>query len=80
MLIQDVVQPLDPVLEPVLNKLIIRKGMHLSIDLPDKEGCEYSDNFRVFFNTKLPNPHYTPELFAQTTVIDFTVSFRPTAR
>lgn len=76
LLIQDVVQPLDPVLEPVLNKLIIRKGMQLSIDLPDKEGCEYSDEFRIFFNTKLPNPHYSPELFAQTTVIDFTVTLQ----
>jgi len=76
LLIEDIEEELDPVLEPVLNKLIIRTGKWLKINLPDKEGCEYDDNFRLYFTTKMPNPHFTPELSAQSTVIDFTVTMQ----
>jgi len=76
LLIQHIEQEVDPVLDPVLNKLIIRSGRILKINLPDKEGCDYNDKFRLYFTTKLANPHYTPELSAQTTIIDFTVTMQ----
>jgi len=74
LLIQHIEEEVDPVLDPVLNKMIIRSGKNLKINLPDKEGCDYNDKFRLYFTTKLANPHYTPELSAQTTIIDFTVT------
>merc|ERR1712159_726900 len=61
---------------PVLAKNIIRIGRFCKINLPDKEGCEYDDKFKLYFTTKLPNPHYTPELSASTTIIDFTVTMQ----
>merc|ERR1711871_913358 len=73
-LIQHIEEEVDPVLDPVLNKLIIKTGRSMKINLPDKEGCDYNDKFRLYFTTKLANPHYTPELSAQTTIIDFTVT------
>jgi dynein heavy chain len=76
LLIENIEEELDPVLDPVLNKAVIRTGKFLKINLPDKEGCEYSDKFRLYFTTKLANPHYTPELSAQTTIIDFTVTMQ----
>jgi len=76
LLIENIEEEMDPVLDPVLNKAVIRSGKFLKINLPDKEGCEYSDKFKLYFTTKLANPHYTPELSAQTTIIDFTVTMQ----
>ena len=39
----------------------------------DKE-CEYNPRFRLILHTKLANPHYQPELQAQATLINFTVT------
>lgn len=35
---------------------------------------EYNPNFRLILHTKLANPHYKPEMQAQTTLINFTVT------
>uniref|UniRef100_A0A7S4MJ94 Dynein heavy chain n=2 Tax=Prymnesium polylepis TaxID=72548 RepID=A0A7S4MJ94_9EUKA len=73
MLIENVEEEIDPVLDPVLNKEIQRKGRSLIIQLSDKE-CDYSESFALFMCSKLANPHYSPETFAQLTVINFTVT------
>jgi dynein heavy chain len=39
----------------------------------DKE-VEYNPKFRLILQTKLANPHYQPEMQAQTTLINFTVT------
>ena len=72
MLIENVEEEIDPVLDPVLLKQII-KGRTWKITLSDKE-CDYSEAFTLAMTTKLPNPHFTPELSAKVTVIDFTVT------
>ena len=43
------------------------------IKLGDKE-IEYHPDFRLILQTKLANPHYKPEMQAQTTLINFTVT------
>jgi dynein heavy chain len=35
---------------------------------------EYDDNFRFYVTTKLPNPHYLPEICVQVTLINFTLT------
>jgi dynein heavy chain, axonemal len=35
---------------------------------------EYHPDFRLILHTKLANPHYKPEMQAQTTLVDFTVT------
>ena len=37
---------------------------------------ELHDDFRMYFITRLPNPHFSPELQAKTTVVDFTVTMK----
>jgi dynein heavy chain len=34
----------------------------------------YDENFRFYVTTKLPNPHYSPEISIQVTLINFTVT------
>ncbi|ESO12478.1 hypothetical protein HELRODRAFT_155577 [Helobdella robusta] len=70
-LIENIEETLDPVLEPVIARNLIKKGT--AIRFGDKE-VEYDKGFRLILHTKLANPHYKPELQAQTTLINFTVT------
>ncbi|XP_036372722.1 dynein heavy chain 9, axonemal [Megalops cyprinoides] len=70
-LIENLEETVDPVLGPLLGRETIKKGRCIKIG--DKE-CEYSPNFRLILHTKLANPHYQPEMQAQCTLINFTVT------
>lgn len=72
-LIEDIGEELDPVLDNVLEKNLIKVGTMYKLKFGDKE-IDFVDSFRLFITTKLPNPTYTPEIFAKTSVIDFTVT------
>lgn len=43
------------------------------IRVGDKE-CKFHPKFQLILHTKLANPHYKPEIQAQTTLINFTVT------
>ena len=70
-LLENIEESTDPVLDPLLGRNTIKKGR--AIKLGDKE-IEYNPNFRLILQTKLANPHYKPEMQAQTTLINFTVT------
>ena len=36
----------------------------------------YHDDFKFFITSKLPNPHYTPEVSTKVTIVNFTLSPR----
>jgi dynein heavy chain len=69
-------QELDPVLDPVLDKSFVRKGKSYVVTLGDKECDVEVDSFQLFITCRMPNPHFTPELSARVTVIDFTVTMK----
>ncbi|GAB6022905.1 Dynein heavy chain 9, axonemal [Chamberlinius hualienensis] len=70
-LIENIGETIDPMLDPLLGRITIKKGT--AIKIGDKE-IEYNSTFRLMLHTKLANPHYKPELQAQTTLINFTVT------
>eukprot|EP00913_Durusdinium_trenchii_P027396 g25699.t2 len=64
----------DPALEPVLLKAVYEDNNRLQIKLGDSE-VDYDKNFLFYMTTKMPNPHYFPEVCIKVTVINFTVTF-----
>ncbi|KXS10801.1 hypothetical protein M427DRAFT_103173 [Gonapodya prolifera JEL478] len=70
-LLEDIGTWIDPVLDPLIGRNLIKKGR--AIKLGDKE-VEYDPNFKLMLQTRLPNPHYPPEIQAQTTLVNFTVT------
>ena len=71
LLIENMPEDIDPVLDPLLGRQLIKKGK--AIKLGDRE-VEYNQNFKLFLHCKMTNPHYKPEFQAQTTLINFTVT------
>ncbi|OQR83321.1 dynein heavy chain [Achlya hypogyna] len=71
-LMQDVQEELDPSLEPVLTKSIVKVGNRDVLRIGDKE-LDYNHDFRFYLTTKLHNPHYTPEVSTKTTIVNFVV-------
>lgn len=93
-------------LDPVLERRLVKKGKSWVLQLADKEvraaslpatpsvgpahvwgagrthtlhelfcmQMDFTDSFKLFCTTRLPNPHFTPELSAKVTVVDFTVT------
>jgi len=74
-LLQDVEEDLDPAIEPVLTKSIIKVGNRKIIKLGDKE-IDYSEDFKFYITTKLGNPHYTPEVSTKVTLVNFAVKLQ----
>ena len=70
-LIESIDENIDPVLDSLLGRNLIKKGQ--AIKIGDKE-VEFNPSFRLILQSKLANPHYKPEMQAQTTLINFTVT------
>merc|ERR1719394_1528271 len=73
LMMENVMESVDPVLDHLLGRNTIKKGK--AIRIGDKE-INYHSKFRLILQTKLANPHYKPELQAQTTLINFKVTLK----
>lgn len=74
-LIEDVQTEVDPGLDPILmHSEFMGDGGIKQIKLGEATQ-DYDDNFRLYMTSKLPNPHYPPEVCIKVTLINFTVTF-----
>jgi len=73
LMLENLGESIDAVLEPVLSRAVIRRGRSFVLKLGDKE-VDYDPNFKLYIQTKLANPHYKPEVAAQTTLINFMIT------
>ncbi|MEE6511728.1 hypothetical protein FKM82_018461 [Ascaphus truei] len=72
-MLENVGEELDPALEPVLLKQTYKQQGSTVLRLGDTI-IPYHDDFRMYITTKLPNPHYAPEICTKVTLINFTLS------
>ncbi|KAJ2953863.1 hypothetical protein O0L34_g1493 [Tuta absoluta] len=69
-LLENVLEELDPMLEPLLQQQTFRQGGALCIKIGDTI-VEYCKTFKLYISTKLANPHYLPEVSVRVTLVNF---------
>lgn len=72
LLLQNILESVDPSLNPILSKAVVKQGGEDLIKLDDRL-VSYNQNFRMFITTKLTNPHYPPEISTKTMIVNFAV-------
>ncbi len=70
LLIENVGEIIDPILEPILKKQIVVQGGMATVQVGEN-AVDYDQNFKLFITTKLPNPHYPPEICVQVNLLNF---------
>eukprot|EP00931_Biecheleriopsis_adriatica_P081370 TRINITY_DN5469_c0_g1_i3.p1 TRINITY_DN5469_c0_g1~~TRINITY_DN5469_c0_g1_i3.p1 ORF type:complete len:4660 (-),score=1275.41 TRINITY_DN5469_c0_g1_i3:88-14067(-) len=76
LIIENVENEVDPLLDPVLEKAVVKKGPKKFVIRVGDANVDFDWDFTLYMTSRLPNPHFSPELSAKTTVIDFTVTLR----
>jgi len=74
-LFEDVEETLDPCLDSLLEKQVYSNESGIKFIRLDNKDVEYDANFKLYLTSKLPNPHYMPEVSIKVTIINFTVTF-----
>lgn len=72
-LIENLEESIDATLGPIVGRQFIKKARRILVKLGEKE-VEVHKDFKLVLHTKLSNPHYPPEIQAETTLVNFTVT------
>ena len=72
-LIENVQEELDPSLEGLLLRATFKQAGVIMIKLGEN-AIEYSDEFRFYVTTKLPNPHYLPDVSTKVNLLNFMIT------
>merc|ERR1719333_1819425 len=74
LLLESVGSEIDAILEPVLSRAVVKRGRNALIIKIGGDEVDYDPKFQLYLQSKLPNPHYRPEIAAQCTIINFIVT------
>ena len=69
-LLENVPEVIDPILESVLLRQVVKSGGVMTIRVGDTM-VEYDSAFRLYITTKLSNPHYPPETCVKVNLLNF---------
>jgi dynein heavy chain len=72
-ILEDAIEQFDPLLDPLMGKVIEKKSSNWTIKLGDSY-IEYNKDFRFFITTKLSKPHFAPEVCVKVTMLNFMVT------
>ena len=70
---EDATETFDPNLDSILSKQIEKKGNELFIKFADKP-INFNTDFKFYITTKMPSPHYSPEICVKLTLLNFQVT------
>jgi len=72
-ILENIGETIDNVFSPIIDKNITEEAGMKKIKWGDSD-LQYNDEFKFYMTTKLPNPHYSPEICVKVTLINFTVT------
>lgn len=72
-LLENILEEIDAILEPVLLKNIYKQRGVLYMKFGEIV-LEYNPNFRFYITTRLRNPHYLPEIAIKVTLLNFMIT------
>ena len=72
-LMENVGEKLEAALEPILQQSTFKQGSQTMIRLGDST-IPYNDTFKFFMTSKLPNPHYPPEVAVKVSLLNFSIT------
>ncbi|KAK2581766.1 hypothetical protein KPH14_002245 [Odynerus spinipes] len=72
-LIENVGIELESVLDPILMRSYFKHAGQISVKVGDNV-VPYNAEFRLYLTTKLPNPHYTPEVSVKVLLVNFALT------
>ncbi|XP_017759468.1 PREDICTED: dynein heavy chain 3, axonemal [Eufriesea mexicana] len=72
-LLENILEDVDAILEPVLLKNVYRERGILYMKFGENV-IEYNINFRFYITTRLRNPHYLPEIVVKVTLLNFMIT------
>ena len=75
-LVEDMEEYVDPGIDPILQKQVYKTESGIYQIRIGDTNFDYDENFKFFMTTKMPNPHYLPEVCIKVTLINFTVTFK----
>ncbi|XP_060664252.1 LOW QUALITY PROTEIN: dynein axonemal heavy chain 6 [Drosophila nasuta] len=72
-LLEELDETIDPSLRPILQRETYKSEGRIYLKLGDQV-IDYDNNFKLYMTTKLPNPHYLPEVCINVTLVNFLVT------
>jgi dynein heavy chain len=73
-LLENIGEALDASLEPLLLQQKFKQGGTEMIKVGDST-IPWNDSFKFFMTTKMPNPHYPPEVCVKVSLLNFAITF-----